>query len=164
MKSSFSRADTESLQATNNEQQRNGLGVAWLDLGHGKQHTARLVSWLCWHMCLCNTGVCISPAYPYEEVWVCANNRWFSIQCTHLWKPSIMHVNMHTLSGFRGLMHLKLFKDSVLNPSVSKMIGVYHQIHWKIFKLFCSFPFGVYTFNINYTTICLSSILMQIQM
>lgn len=34
VKSSFSIADTESLQATNNEQQRNGLGVARLDLGH----------------------------------------------------------------------------------------------------------------------------------
>lgn len=40
VKSSSSISDTESLQATNNEQQRNGLGVAWLDLGHGKQHTA----------------------------------------------------------------------------------------------------------------------------
>lgn len=40
VKSSFSISDTESLQATNNEQQRNGLGVAWMDLGHGKQHTA----------------------------------------------------------------------------------------------------------------------------
>lgn len=44
VKSSFSIADTESLQASNNEQQRSGLGVAWLDLGHGKQHTAHLVN------------------------------------------------------------------------------------------------------------------------
>lgn len=42
VESSFCIADTESLQSTNNEQQRNGLGVAWLDLGHGKQHTVQL--------------------------------------------------------------------------------------------------------------------------
>lgn len=41
LKSSFSIADTESLQATNNEQQRNGLAVAWLDMGHSEQLTAQ---------------------------------------------------------------------------------------------------------------------------
>lgn len=46
MKSSFSIADTESLQATNNEQQRNGLGVARLELSHRRQYTAQLVSLL----------------------------------------------------------------------------------------------------------------------
>ncbi len=43
VKSSFSIADTESLQATINAQQRNGLCVAWLDLGHGKRHAAQYV-------------------------------------------------------------------------------------------------------------------------
>lgn len=65
MKSSFSIADTESLQATNNEQQRNGLGVAWLDLGHSKQHTppVRELTVLAYA-----SVQHISPAYPYEEV------------------------------------------------------------------------------------------------
>lgn len=47
MESSFSIADTESLQATNNEQQRAGLGLVGLDAGHNKWHMAQEVSRKC---------------------------------------------------------------------------------------------------------------------
>lgn len=157
VKSSFCIADTESLQSTNNEQQRNGLGVAWLDLGHGKRRTAQLELSVGWHMC-----PALSPGYLYVEVQVFENSRWFSIKCTSGSHPLCM---LETRSLFELLsrnLSLNKMMGSCLPPNTVKLS--YNFLSPVFFFFFAILLFCMLRYHISLICKSHSSMFIQIQM